>query len=126
MINLPLKITPCIVTCTLNNGKGACNGDSGGPLAYLQDGVWYHYGIVSFGNIECEAEGSPSAFTRVTSHLDWILENTNDEIIADVNNCDGVCQCTDTGTDSSDQGAFGSKNYVPVFMKDIVGLYELD
>lgn len=52
--------------------KSACNGDSGGPLTV--EGV--QVGIVSYGIMWC-LPGYPSAFTRVTSYLDWIQNNTN-------------------------------------------------
>ncbi|KAJ8916289.1 hypothetical protein NQ315_016430 [Exocentrus adspersus] len=52
-------------------GVGACNGDSGGPL--VTDNVLI--GVVSYGAAGCLA-GYPSAFSRVTSYLDWIERNT--------------------------------------------------
>lgn len=57
--------------CTiLKQGHGACYGDSGGPLVSAGKLI----GVVSWG-IPC-AQGRPDAFTRVTSYLDWIAENT--------------------------------------------------
>ncbi|XP_071053395.1 brachyurin-like [Onthophagus taurus] len=54
-------------------GIGSCSGDSGGPL--VVDGV--QIGVVSFGAAAgCEL-GYPSAFTRVTSFLDWISSNSD-------------------------------------------------
>jgi secreted trypsin-like serine protease len=47
-------------------------GDSGGPLVILIDDTYNLIGIVSFGaDTGCE-QGSPVAFTRVTSYLSWI------------------------------------------------------
>ncbi|KAJ3643060.1 hypothetical protein Zmor_025797 [Zophobas morio] len=61
------------IVCTSGNDKtGSCSGDSGGPL--VVDGV--QIGIVSFGMTYC-LPGYASAFTRVTSYLDWIAENTD-------------------------------------------------
>lgn len=54
---------------------GSCNGDSGGPL--VLDGV--QIGTVSFGVLYC-FPGYPSGYSRVSSNLDWILENTDVEI----------------------------------------------
>lgn len=56
--------------CSFSNfGEGACHGDSGGPLAVQNILV----GIVSWGH-PC-AKGYPDVFTRVSSYVDWILEN---------------------------------------------------
>ncbi|XP_055598668.1 chymotrypsin-2-like [Uranotaenia lowii] len=51
-------------------GVGACMGDSGGPLTIggIQEGV------VSWG-IAC-AQGVPDVYARVSSHRDWIRQNT--------------------------------------------------
>lgn len=54
-----------------DDATGSCNGDSGGPL--VVNGV--QIGIVSFGVQYCFA-GYPSAFTRVSSYLDWIKSNS--------------------------------------------------
>ncbi|XP_077283122.1 transmembrane protease serine 9-like [Arctopsyche grandis] len=55
-----------------SNGKGSCNGDSGGPLTAVYNGRKIQVGIVSFGiALGCEA-GWPPVYTRVTSYLDWI------------------------------------------------------
>ncbi|KAJ8720266.1 hypothetical protein PYW07_012309 [Mythimna separata] len=53
-------------------GKGTCNGDSGGPLAVSINGRNIVIGVASFGSSRgCEA-GLPSAFSRVTSYINWI------------------------------------------------------
>ncbi|KAJ8916286.1 hypothetical protein NQ315_016427 [Exocentrus adspersus] len=52
-------------------GEGACQGDSGGPLVVGNTQV----GIVSYGAGGCPP-GYPSAYTRITSYLDWLEENT--------------------------------------------------
>ncbi|XP_067648244.1 serine protease 1-like [Eurosta solidaginis] len=55
-------------------GTSTCQGDSGGPLVLVSSGV--QVGLTSFGAEDgCQA-GHPAAFTRVTSYLDWIKENT--------------------------------------------------
>jgi len=58
-------------------GKSSCSGDSGGPLVTLaEDGQRVQQGVVSFGlAFGCEI-GWPSAYTRVSSFLKWINENT--------------------------------------------------
>ncbi|XP_037772834.1 LOW QUALITY PROTEIN: venom protease-like [Penaeus monodon] len=59
-----------------NNGaKGACFGDSGGPLFVREDGKYTQVGIVSFGG-SCL---KPGVFVRVTEFLTWISDNTPDE-----------------------------------------------
>ncbi|XP_076618999.1 trypsin-1-like [Colletes latitarsis] len=50
--------------------KGACNGDSGGPLTVNGKIV----GIVSWSR-SCALTNYPTVYTRVTSHLDWIKQN---------------------------------------------------
>ncbi|XP_043262964.1 trypsin-1-like [Colletes gigas] len=50
--------------------KGACNGDSGGPLTV--DGKIV--GIVSW-SMACALTKYPTVYTRVTSHLGWIKQN---------------------------------------------------
>ncbi|XP_044735540.1 brachyurin-like [Chrysoperla carnea] len=61
-------------------GKGSCNGDSGGPLVVNVNGEDTQVGIVSFGiSLGCEA-GFPTAYTRITSHLDFIADNSDVEI----------------------------------------------
>lgn len=61
------------IVCTSgDDNTGSCSGDSGGPLA-IND---VQIGIVSFGIMYC-LPGYPSAFTRVTSFLDWIQANSD-------------------------------------------------
>lgn len=52
--------------------RGTCRGDSGGPL--IHDGV--QIGLVSIGSTLCEL-CSPSVFTNVAKHLNWIEENSD-------------------------------------------------
>ncbi|XP_017012400.2 brachyurin-like [Drosophila takahashii] len=62
----------CIKT---TGGTSTCNGDSGGPLV-LADGSNTLIGATSFGiSLGCEV-GWPGVFTRITSYLDWIEENS--------------------------------------------------
>ena len=53
--------------------KGACSGDSGGPLMVQRaDASWAQIGIVSWGPGDCTAQGQYDVFTRVSSYYDWI------------------------------------------------------
>ncbi|XP_017840143.1 transmembrane protease serine 9 [Drosophila busckii] len=52
-----------------------CRGDSGGPLV-LNDGSLTLVGIISHGfDAKCQLR-VPDIFTRVSSHIDWILRHT--------------------------------------------------
>ncbi|EDS33781.1 complement C1s subcomponent [Culex quinquefasciatus] len=58
-------------------GKDTCVGDSGGGLFAQVDGIYYEYGIISFGN-GCGVKGVPGINTRVTSYLNWIEGHMSD------------------------------------------------
>ncbi|XP_018572237.1 chymotrypsin-like [Anoplophora glabripennis] len=59
--------------CILGSGgEGICDGDSGGPLVAGDVQI----GVVSYGTRDC-VYGYPSFFARVTSFLDWIVENSD-------------------------------------------------
>ncbi|KAH8266219.1 hypothetical protein KR038_009432, partial [Drosophila bunnanda] len=67
-----LIVTSRVICVATPNSVSTCQGDSGGPLAL--DGTLI--GITSFGSPDgCEV-GAPAAFTRVTSYLDWIKDNS--------------------------------------------------
>lgn len=55
----------------------ACQGDSGGPL--MNDGSgserYTLLGLVSFGPRTCGVSNFPGVYTRVTSYIDWIMNN---------------------------------------------------
>jgi len=56
------------------DGKSTCSGDSGGPLV---SSTGKQIGLVSFGiALGCEV-GWPSAYTRITSFVDWIQQNSD-------------------------------------------------
>jgi secreted trypsin-like serine protease len=63
------------------NGKGSCNGDSGGPAFTVDfDGKLTQVGINSRGTDPNSCLGA-GIFTNVASHLDWII-NTSSELMA--------------------------------------------
>lgn len=99
-------------------GRGICDGDSGGPLMWLADadGETPHYyaaGIVSFSTVECGLAGWPAVFTDVASYHDWIRSNVqptgafnaecdsdqfacaNGQCIHETVRCDGDNNCGD-------------------------------
>ena len=53
--------------------SGACRGDSGGPLFSKFGSTSTLVGIVSYGAADCTTS-KPSAYTRVSSYLEWISE----------------------------------------------------
>lgn len=56
-----------------NMPKGACYGDSGGPLMVQEaSGQWLQVGIVSFGAGYCVGSDRPDVFTRVAKYQSWI------------------------------------------------------
>ncbi|XP_074855781.1 factor VII-activating protease [Carettochelys insculpta] len=52
-------------------GVDTCQGDSGGPLTCVQNGSYYVYGIVSWGE-QCGLKDKPGVYTQVTRFLNWI------------------------------------------------------
>ncbi|KAG5673722.1 hypothetical protein PVAND_003742 [Polypedilum vanderplanki] len=63
--------------CTYEQSKNSCVSDSGGPLILNIRGTQFAVGLISYG-IGC---GSvyPSINTRITSYLDWITRNLQNE-----------------------------------------------
>merc|ERR1711892_814157 len=75
-LEFPTIINKNIICISGKDGKSTCNGDSGGPLHLVQDGVFKQIGITSFGSsIGCEI-GMHAGFTRTASFLEWIETNT--------------------------------------------------
>uniref|UniRef100_A0A182IR01 Uncharacterized protein n=1 Tax=Anopheles atroparvus TaxID=41427 RepID=A0A182IR01_ANOAO len=69
-------IQPQNVCMSGADGRSACNGDSGGPLA-VQDGGSLQIGIVSFGSAAGCSIGMPSVYARVSFFLDFIENNSD-------------------------------------------------
>lgn len=68
-----ISSTICMST---SGGHGACHGDNGGPLTVSRAGRPLQVGVSSFGfTAGCEL-GFPTAFTRVTSFGQWIIDNS--------------------------------------------------
>jgi secreted trypsin-like serine protease len=64
-------ITDNIVCIDGDGGLSTCNGDSGGPLNYMDTIV----GVVSFGSSAGCAQGYPAGFSNVPNYVQWINEN---------------------------------------------------
>ncbi|KAF0976661.1 hypothetical protein FDP41_004560 [Naegleria fowleri] len=63
-------------------GKGVdtCAGDSGGPLFFVQNGIYTQTGLTSYGPDKCGVEESYSnrgVYTSVDFHQQWIMSLTN-------------------------------------------------
>lgn len=73
-------ISPSVV-CALSYDirRGPCNGDGGAPMVINEFGSWTLVGTLSFLHARgsCGRTVAPAAFTRLTSHLDWISRTAN-------------------------------------------------
>jgi secreted trypsin-like serine protease len=56
---------------TTEQGKTACNGDSGGPAFYEENGQLLVVGVTSYGDQQCQQYG---VYTRVDAFLDWVQQ----------------------------------------------------
>ena len=74
-----------------SNGKGAAQGDSGGP-AVVHDGTEYVLvGVSSWGAFP--KDQTPTVYTKVSNYIDWILKNS---ILTDIT-LTGPTQICDAG-----------------------------
>lgn len=60
--------------CIGKNGKNACNGDSGGPLACETEGNFKVLGIASYVAGSCDVD-HPVVYTKVSAYVSWIMEH---------------------------------------------------
>jgi len=75
-IPIPGIIQASNICMTGSSNRGACNGDSGGPLTVRRGDNSMQVGIVSFGIAIGGCENVfPSVFGRVTSYLTWLNAN---------------------------------------------------
>ncbi|NXS41878.1 HABP2 protein, partial [Balaeniceps rex] len=59
-------------------GVDSCQGDSGGPLTCVENGSYYVYGLVSWGD-NCGLKNKPGVYTQVTTFLSWIKSKIQSE-----------------------------------------------
>ena len=88
---------------TTTQGKTACNGDSGGPAFYEDNGQLVVVGVTSYGDQQCQQYG---VYTRVDAYLDWVQQEiTNPSADPnDPNNPDPVDPNDPYPPDPSDPG----------------------
>jgi len=56
------------------NRRGACNGDSGGPLSCRRNGQWWVVGVTSWVRTGC-LTNFPSVYARVSYFNSWFQSN---------------------------------------------------
>jgi len=59
--------------CVGGTGTGSCNGDSGGPLFQVVDGVRYLIGNTSWGASTCNPNIFPTVYSKNSVVIPWIL-----------------------------------------------------
>ena len=73
------QVLPTMI-CAKNENNfwtSGCHGDSGGPLVCgNKQGKMVLHGAVSWGSNTCDALEHHTVFTRITSFITWIKENT--------------------------------------------------
>lgn len=80
-LEFPENKALCVLPYSEN---GSCNGDSGGPVTYNDDGTNQQIGLVSYGSAEgCALEGYPSVYTELYGFTDWISAKMVDEDTTD-------------------------------------------
>lgn len=73
-------VSPAVLcSASFDFRQGPCNGDGGAPLVINEHGQWTLVGTLSFLHTRgsCGRQYAPSAFTRITSHFDWISRTAN-------------------------------------------------
>ncbi|XP_033122266.1 suppressor of tumorigenicity 14 protein-like, partial [Anneissia japonica] len=90
-----------ICTGGFEDEKGACRGDSGGPLMCKRDGIWFVAGVTSFTKNPCASD--VGGYTRVSSYTELINDILSGKIfvcgdfefILLEQVCDGIIDCAD-------------------------------
>ncbi|XP_044042526.1 ovochymase-1 isoform X2 [Siniperca chuatsi] len=63
--------------CSHPAGSISCMGDSGAPLLCQRHGVYFLFGVVTWGSRRCDAD-KPAIFSRISDYHPWITEVTED------------------------------------------------
>ncbi|XP_063074498.1 serine protease 33-like [Engraulis encrasicolus] len=71
--SMDVKITPGMMCAGGVTGKGACHGDSGGPLQCRLGSVWVLAGVTNFG-LPCATGRAPDGYARVSAFEPWIRD----------------------------------------------------
>lgn len=66
-------LVPILNMCAFSH-----QGDSGGPLTCVENGSYYVYGLVSWGD-GCGLKNKPGVYTQVTTFLSWIKSKIQSE-----------------------------------------------
>jgi secreted trypsin-like serine protease len=67
------KVLKTEVVVNQRDGKGSCNGDSGGPAFVQIDGQFYLWGVTSRGDASCNLDG---IYTNALNYMDWIQKTS--------------------------------------------------
>ena len=73
------SVTDSMLCAKSYSGGDACYGDSGGPFVNKEDEL---IGVVSWGK-SCAQPQWPGVYSRVSTALDWIYDNTRDSIFCE-------------------------------------------
>ncbi|KAF6213212.1 hypothetical protein GE061_010929 [Apolygus lucorum] len=71
------QLTEREVFCLMGNETDSCQGDSGGPVVEKTYHGYRLVGLVSWG-IGCNMEAYPSAYTQVSSYMEFLIRHTRD------------------------------------------------
>jgi secreted trypsin-like serine protease len=71
-----LRVDNATMICAGAQGKGACHGDSGGPLSCNENGTWVVRGVASWVIGNCRTDRY-TVFARVSGLRNWINNITS-------------------------------------------------